>query len=1019
VSGGTTYSFFSGVADVTALAAAKGGGTGNGTYSFSGLSVNSSSTYCAVEAVLAGWSLIVIYSHPSEEFRVLNLYEGFQTFQYDSFTLNLSNFKVPATFDRGRIAHLTWEGDPTLSGGGENLTFNGVTMSDASNPEGNQFNSVSTITGAGDNTSHGIDFDAYDLIAPIIQSGQTTATTTYSSGQDLVLLSAEIVAMPNEPVADLSIGMVRNETLQLGQSASYTITVGNNGPNDEPGPVVVTDELPSQLTYVSGVGSGWSCAASGQTVTCQYSTALPSGASAPELTLNVMVTSASPTTLTNTASVSGTLFDNVSGNNSASDSTTVLIPLYVFTDAACEHNVAFGAPGQTCNILNWGVQTAGVNLTGIYITRLNSSGVPTRLHRTQVRQRTMQFGLSCHNPTTHAGVQSTFSAVSIALPLCALNGAEPSGSTWSSTTNNLNNVSFPAGSPSSGPYTFGYTDVGRIELFMKESWSSSSHGSSGVFVVRPAGFVLSDIRCTTADAANCGSGALAMSPPGTNPGATNASGVTFIRAGHPFSVTVTARNALGNATPNYGQETSAEGVRLTPAIVSAGGPNNNPAIAGSFGSFSGGTATGTNFTWSEVGIIRLTPGVGDGDYLGGGDVTGTQSSEVGRFYPHHFGVAGTVTTRSDLALTTTTGSVNAGGVILTVASANNIAKGHTLVIAGAGAAGTDLSATVEKVSGTSITLSNAASVTVSGATVSKPRDPFTYMAEPMRLQLQVTAYSASDSVTQNYAGAYAGLTLAGLGAGPNWFAAACSGSSACFGLGAIDGTTTPLSTRLELVATPAPTAVWASGIGSFEASVLLARPTSTTPDATWGPYGTLRFGAAPRDPDAVTLPALAGDPSHGMNLDADLSGTAERRELFTTQVRLGRLRLASTHGSELLPLPVGVSAQYWNGTNYIANGLDNNTRFATTAVDLDGYLGNLESGETSVLASPASVVFANGSAQYVLARPNGGDGSYGGSTDMSIDSSASGLDYLPGNPARARFGVYKGSNQLIYMRENF
>lgn len=1013
-SGGTTYRYFSGVADVTSVVAAKGGGAGNGTYSFSGLSVDSGSTYCATEAVLAGWSLLVIYSHPSEEFRVLNLYEGFQTFQYNSFTLNLSNFNVPSTFTKGRIAHLTWEGDPTLSGGGENLTFNGTTMNNASNPIGNQFNSISTITGTPENTSHGIDFDVYDLTSPIIQAGQTSATTTYSSGQDLVLLSAEIVAMPNVPVADLGIDMTRTGTAQLGQNVSYSLIVTNYGPYPEPGPVTVTDILPSQLSYVSATGTGWSCSIADQTVSCTYSSPLAVGASTPELLLTARIVSGSPTTLTNTATVSGVRFDNVSTNDSASDSTTISIPSYAFTDAECEHNAAFGSPGQTCNILSWGPLTAGQDLTNVYVTNLNGSGVPTRLHRNNTRYRTVQFGLSCHNPTSHAGVQATFTAVSGYLPLCASNGAEPSGSIWSPTSGNGNNLEFPGGSPSSGPYTFSYKDVGRVELFLKESGSSSAEGSSGAFVVKPHTFVLSNISCTPPNAANCGGGAL---PSGANPAATSATGPTFIRAGHPFTVTVSAQNLQGTATPNFGHESPAESVQLAVTEINPSG-GVDPGITGTFGSFSTGTASGASFRWNEVGIIRITPSVADGDYLGAGNVTGIQSGWVGRFYPHHFGVAGSVITRSAIPVTTTTGSINAGGTTLTVASADNISRGHELLVAGAGPAGSDLIATVAQMSGTSITLSAPASQTVSGANVTKPPDDFTYMGESMRLQVQVTAYSASDTVTRNYTGAFARLGQAALGVGPNWFAIGCSGTSTCFGLGAVNGATA-LTSRLGVVnAFPE---AWAAGVGSFSVDVALAKPTTTSFDATWGPYDVLQFGAAPRDPDGVALPTLSSDPAHGMDLDADLdgTGTAERRELFTTRVRLGRLRLMSAHGSERQPLPVGVSVQYWNGSNYVTNTLDNNSRFTPGNVQLANYLGNLTNGETSVVGTPSSISFVNGVAQYLLAKPGGGDGQYGGSVDMSINLPASGLGFLTGNTGRARFGVFKGSKQFIYMRENF
>lgn len=49
----------------------------------------------------------------------------------------------------------------------------------------------------------------------------------------------------------------------------YPITVTNAttaGPTT--GPVIVTDTLPSGLTFVAGSGSGWTCSATGQDVAC-------------------------------------------------------------------------------------------------------------------------------------------------------------------------------------------------------------------------------------------------------------------------------------------------------------------------------------------------------------------------------------------------------------------------------------------------------------------------------------------------------------------------------------------------------------------------------------------------------------------------------------------------------------------------------------------------------------------------------------------------------------------------------
>lgn len=178
--------------------------------------------------------------------------------------------------------------------------------------------------------------------------------------------------------------------------------------------------------------------------------------------------------------------------------------------------------------------------------------------------------------------------------------------------------------------TLKYKDVGRLQLSVKDD--SSAHpdlpggirGATAPFVSRPARFVLSGISTTAIP----------------NPGAADADGPAFVAAGDPFSVSVTAIDAEGDATPNYGRESIAESVILSSVLIAPVGGANPPLSAPvGFGPFSSGSASGSDFSWAEVGIIQLQPSVADGDYLGTGDVTGDPSGPVGRFIPHHFATA--------------------------------------------------------------------------------------------------------------------------------------------------------------------------------------------------------------------------------------------------------------------------------------------------------------------------------------------------------------------------------------------
>lgn len=223
-------------------------------------------------------------------------------------------------------------------------------------------------------------------------------------------------------------------------------------------------------------------------------------------------------------------------------------------------------------------------------------------------------------------------------------------------------LSFGAGAAPQASFSLCYPDVGELRLDARyDGGFAHTPPDPGVvilgndnFIARPDHFTVSAIRCTLVDTAHCGAGALAMGTPGDNPAAADATGGAFMRAGDAsqpaaqFTATVTAKNAQDVATPNFGQESTPEGLTLSAVLVapaggSAGqlscrGASAGCVVPGGAANFSGGATTITDLAWDEVGIMRLAPGVGDGDYLGTGDVSGTLSGNVGRFYPAQFSV---------------------------------------------------------------------------------------------------------------------------------------------------------------------------------------------------------------------------------------------------------------------------------------------------------------------------------------------------------------------------------------------
>jgi uncharacterized repeat protein (TIGR01451 family) len=427
--GGDVLAFFSGAADVTSIV------TGNGSYTFAGLNVTNvdvgNVTYLSNQATTAGWSLLVIYSNSAESNRVINIFEGFEAFRNTSINLTMNNFRIPSTGINGKFAVLTWEGDPDApSNTGETLGLTpGTTLSDACDTNGNQYNStintlICTGNAATDDVFYGVDFDTYN-VSSMLTSGETNVTTNYTSGNDLVLLSAQVLSVVNTPISDLSISKVHNATFGYGDNESYTLTVTNNGPASSGGTTTtVTDTLPAGETYVSGAGTGWSCGATGQNVTCTSTATVTAGNTFSPITLTVTVATNAGTSLANTATVATTNFDNTSSNNSSTDTVSNAAGTLVHPDLSTSTKTGFSpsggdivAGGMVDYVITLtesnGVDASGVSVSDPLDTNLTGlTGVTVSGSSTTASNTSTGTALNLSNITVPANgsVTITFSA---------------------------------------------------------------------------------------------------------------------------------------------------------------------------------------------------------------------------------------------------------------------------------------------------------------------------------------------------------------------------------------------------------------------------------------------------------------------------------------------------------------------------------------------------------------------------------------------------------------------------------
>jgi hypothetical protein len=282
-------------------------------------------------------------------------------------------------------------------------------------------------------------------------------------------------------------------------------------------------------------------------------------------------------------------------------------------------------------------QTAGTTSASTILRAVKTNTSTQACEAALTGATSVDWAVQCNNPVTCSSGN-----------LMTLTGSAPAAISSNPNSGVSSYAAVPMTFDSNGnaPFTFNYADVGQVTLLARKNAGaqllSNLAGASNAFVVKPAGFVLSNIRETA-------------SPGLINPSAADAAGAKFVQAGASFTATVTAQTSGGAATPNFGRETpSPQGVTLTPTLVlpagGASGSLSNAVIAGT--GFSAGVATVTNLTFNEVGIIRLTPEVSGGSYLGAGAVTGTTSANIGRFIPARFALAGgAVTHRSGLSCT--------------------------------------------------------------------------------------------------------------------------------------------------------------------------------------------------------------------------------------------------------------------------------------------------------------------------------------------------------------------------------
>jgi MSHA biogenesis protein MshQ len=159
-------------------------------------------------------------------------------------------------------------------------------------------------------------------------------------------------------------------------------------------------------------------------------------------------------------------------------------------------------------------------------------------------------------------------------------------------------------------------------------------------------------------------------------------------------------------------------------------------------------------------------------------------------------------------------------------------------------------------------------------------------------------------------------------------------------------------------------------------------------------------------------------------------------------MRFGRLVMTGANGSQLLPLIVRVEAQYYTAAGFITNIDDSCTSLANSNVQMSAFTDNLAACETAISGAGA---LSGGRGTLVLPAPgSGNNGSVlltanlgaaaSGTTCTTVGGGAvaaagANRSYLQGawsgsayddNPsAYVSFGTRRGTDELIFVRENY
>lgn len=290
-------------------------------------------------------------------------------------------------------------------------------------------------------------------------------------------------------------------------------------------------------------------------------------------------------------------------------------------DAARPCDLVFATSGLVVTVPNHVSMESGVAVTiqALTASATNQSCVPL------VAGKTVDVNMACEYSNPSANVAAVTPQVGDKLLNCGASATKVG-------------VPFAFNADGLASLPLQYAEVGKVKLTASYTGSGAAAGfnagGNATFIAAPKAFAIDAVSKTT------GATLSKLDP---------AKDEVFARASEDFTVTVTAVNAKGNPTRNFGKESPAENIALTVAVANPDQANpldrrdHGTITAGKFAPFSDGVtrsvadASGL-WRFSDVGTISLGAALITTHYMGHAidsfRTAGVRT--VGRFIPDHF-----------------------------------------------------------------------------------------------------------------------------------------------------------------------------------------------------------------------------------------------------------------------------------------------------------------------------------------------------------------------------------------------